>query len=246
MISRLVGPGFGHHKVSVPVRRALFAIATVAFVITVTLQAAVQFVAAAGVASGDDTAPIKIVAFGDSLVAGYGLDAGQGFPEQLEAALVRNGHKVEIVNAGVSGDTIEAASARLDWALGEGADGVIVVLGGNDFLRGVDPVRSRMAMDNLLARLAERKLPTLVAGMRAPLNFDPAYRNDFDAIYPELTAKHGAMLDPFFLEGVALVTSLNQPDGIHPNRDGVAFIVARMMPFVMDLLDKVSSTKAAG
>ena len=220
--------------------------AAILSVVTVTSQAAVQFAAAAGVASGDGAAPIKIVAFGDSLVAGYGLDAGEGFPEQLEAALTRGGHNVEIVNAGVSGDTIEAASARLDWALGEGANGVIVVLGGNDVLRGIDPARSRQAMDSLLGRLAERDLPTLVAGMRAPLNLDPAYRSDFDTIYPDLTAKHGAMLDPFFLEGVALVTSLNQPDGIHPNKEGVAFIVARMLPRVAALLDKVGAVRAGG
>ena len=220
--------------------------AAILFVATVTSQAAVQFATAAGVASGDGAAPIKIVAFGDSLVAGYGLDAGEGFPEQLEAALTRGGHNVEIVNAGVSGDTIEAASARLDWALGEGADGVIVVLGGNDVLRGIDPARSRQAMDSLLGRLAERDLPTLVAGMRAPLNLDPAYRSDFDTIYPDLTAKHGAMLDPFFLEGVALVTSLNQPDGIHPNKEGVAVIVDRMLPRVAALLDKVGAVRAGG
>lgn len=227
------------HSVSNLSRRALIALAAIAFAVTVTLQASVQF----AVASGDDAAPIKIIAFGDSLVAGYGLNAGQGFPEQLEAALKNRGYNINIVNAGVSGDTIEAAAARLDWALGEGADGVIVVLGGNDFLRGIDPARSHMAMDDLLGRLAKRGMPTLVGGMLAPLNYDPAYRNAFDNIYPELTAKHGAMLEPFFLNGVAMNAALNQSDGIHPNKEGVAYIVRRMMPNVEAFLEKVGATQ---
>jgi acyl-CoA thioesterase-1 len=231
---------FARHSVSNLSRRAVIALAAIAVAVTVTSQATMQF----AVASGEDAAPIKIVAFGDSLVAGYGLNAGQGFPEQLEATLKTKGHNIEIVNAGVSGDTIETASARLDWALGEGADGVIVVLGGNDFLRGIDPARSRMAMDNLLGQLAERGIPTLVGGMLAPLNYDPDYRNAFDNIYPELTAKHGAMLEPFFLNGVAMNAALNQPDGIHPNKNGVAYIVRRMMPNVEAFLEKVETVRA--
>jgi len=180
--------------------------------------------------------PIRIVALGDSLSAGYGLESADAFTGVLQAALVARGHDVVIVNAGVSGDTASDGLARVDWSVGEDADAVIVELGANDALRGVDPAIARDALDRLLARLGERGLPVLLAGMRAPPNLGADYAATFDPIYPELAEKHGTLLYPFFLDGVAADTGLNQPDGIHPNAAGVAIIVERMVPAVESLI----------
>jgi acyl-CoA thioesterase-1 len=179
---------------------------------------------------------LRIVALGDSLTAGYGLESPDAFTGALEAALVARGHDVVIVNAGVSGDTASDGAARVDWSVGDDADAVIVELGANDALRGVDPAITRDALDRLLGRLAERGLPVLLAGMMAPPNLGAEYAAAFNPIYPELAGKHGALLYPFFLDGVAADQSLNQPDGIHPNAAGVAVIVERMAPSVEALI----------
>ncbi len=179
-----------------------------------------------------EAAPIRILALGDSLTAGYGLGPEDGFTSQLERALRAKGLDVTIVNAGVSGDTAEGGLARLDWALGDGADAAIVELGANDMLRGQDPARTRTALDAILAKLSAKKIPVLLAGMRAAPNLGADYVARFDAIYPDLATQYGAMLYPFFLDGAAAQPELLQADGLHPNSKGVALIVARMLPFV--------------
>lgn len=184
-------------------------------------------------------APIRILALGDSLTAGYGLGPGEGFTDQLQAALKAKGYDVEIVNGGVSGDTAAGGLARLDWSLGEGVDAVIVELGANDMLRGFDPAVTRQALDGILKSLSQRKLPVLLAGMRAAPNLGSDYAKAFEAIYPELAEQYGAMLYPFFLDGVAGHPDLLQADGLHPNRAGVAVIVERMIPAVERLIATV-------
>jgi acyl-CoA thioesterase I len=180
--------------------------------------------------------PLRIVALGDSLTAGYGLAASEAFTGRLEAALRARGHDVMIVNAGVSGDTASDGFARLDWSVGDDADAVIVELGANDALRGVDPAITRDALVKLLTRLEERDLPVLLAGMRAPPNLGADYGEAFNPIYSELATEHGAILYPFFLDGVASRQDLNQPDGIHPNAEGVTVIVDGILPSVEALI----------
>ena len=179
---------------------------------------------------------------GDSLTAGFGLPRAQAFPAQLERALRARGRDVTVVDAGVSGDTSAGGLARLPWVLGstpaEAPDAVIVELGGNDVLRGFAPSTTASNLDAILAELKRRGVPTLVAGMRAPPNLGAEYEREFNAIYPELARRYGALLFPFFLEGVAGVPALNQPDGIHPNAEGVAVIVKDMTPTVEQLLDR--------
>jgi len=186
-------------------------------------------------------APVTILALGDSLTAGLGLEASEAFPARLEAALRAKGLDVRIVNGGVSGDTAAAGLARLDWALGDDVDGLIVELGANDALRGLDPGQTETALDAILEKAAGRKLPVLIAGMQAPPNLGPDYAAAFDTIYPRLAEKHGAMLYPFFLDGVAAEPSLNQADGIHPNGKGVDIIVGRIMPSVEGLIRRAAA-----
>jgi acyl-CoA thioesterase-1 len=186
--------------------------------------------------AGAQAASLRIVALGDSLTAGYGLAQGHSFTARLEAALKARGHDVEVVDAGVSGDTASDGLARLDWSVGEDAGAVIVELGANDALRGVDPAITRDALDRILGRLAERRLPVLLAGMRAPPNLGRDYADAFDGIYAGLAARHDVLLYPFFLDGVAAAPALNQADGIHPNADGVDIIVGRITPSVEHLI----------
>jgi acyl-CoA thioesterase-1 len=199
---------------------------------------------AAGPAAAAET--LRIVAFGDSLTAGYGLAAAESFPVRLEAALEARGLDVEVVDAGVSGDTSTGGLARLDWAVDEAADAVIVELGANDALRGVDPGETRRALGEILERLTGRGVAVLLAGMRAPPNMGPDYAAQFDPIYAELAARHGVAFYPFFLDGVAGELGLNQEDGMHPNADGVAHIVEAILPAVIDLIDTVHGLDAAG
>jgi len=179
---------------------------------------------------------LNILALGDSLTAGYGMDQKDAFPVQLQAALRGAGHDVTVINAGVSGDTSAGGRSRLEWLLSPDVDAVIVELGANDGLRGVDPAETRENLDWILAKLDEKGLPTLLTGMQAPPNLGQDYGHEFNAMYLELAQKYGVLLDPFFLEGVAAVPALNQKDGIHPNADGVVVIVNRMLPTVMELL----------
>jgi acyl-CoA thioesterase-1 len=180
--------------------------------------------------------PLRIVALGDSLMAGYGLAEKEGFPAKLQAALRAKGHDVEVINAGVSGDTASGGLARLDWSVPKDAAAVILELGANDALRAVNPAETRKALDEALRRLRERKLEVLLAGMLAPPNMGADYSTAFDRIYPELAQKHGVMLYPFFLDGVAAVEKLNQRDGIHPTAAGIDVIVERILPSVEKLI----------
>lgn len=195
----------------------------------------------AGPANADG---VKIVALGDSLSAGYELPAGQSFPERLEAALKARGVDATVVNAGVSGDTSSGALSRLDWSVPEDADAVIVELGANDALRGVDPGRTYEALSDILSRLAERNTPVLLAGMLAPPNMGSDYAGRFDAIYPRLAEEYDVVFYPFFLDGVAAEPELNLPDGMHPNEDGIAVIVERIMPYVERLIARTGTASA--
>jgi acyl-CoA thioesterase-1 len=185
--------------------------------------------------------PLKIVALGDSLTAGYGLPASAAFPAKLERALQAKGLKVTVANAGVSGDTASDGLARLDWSVAEGTDAVILELGANDALRGVDPAVTRQALQTILRRLKQRNIPTLLAGMLAPRNLGAGYGRAFDAIYPELAASEGVILYPFFLDGVAADSKLNLSDGMHPSAAGVDTIVARILPKVEELIAKANA-----
>jgi acyl-CoA thioesterase I len=181
-------------------------------------------------------APLRLMAFGDSLTHGYGLPAGETFPDQLEAALRADGLEVTVINAGNSGDTTAGGRARLDWALADRPDAVILELGANDGLRGLDPAATYDNLDAIMARLAAEGLPVLIAGMLAPPNLGREYGDAFNSVYPRLAEEYDAPLYPFFLEGVALQPKLNQADGIHPNAEGVAEIVRRIKPLVIALL----------
>ena len=206
------------------------------------LFAALFAVAALPVATRAAAEPVRLVVLGDSLTAGYGLPPGAGFPAKLEAALRERGRDVTVIDAGVSGDTTAGGLSRLDWSVGPDAQAVIVELGGNDMLRGTDPARTAENLDQIVARLTDRGLPVLVAGMRAPRNFGEAYGEAFDALFPAIAERHGAAFYPFFLDGVAADPALNQPDGIHPNEAGVAIIVERILPAVEKLLDRVGAS----
>jgi acyl-CoA thioesterase I len=179
---------------------------------------------------------LNIVAFGDSLTAGYGLAVNEAFPAQLQRALEARGVAATIMNAGVSGDTTAGGLSRLDWSVPDGTDAVILELGANDALRGFDPAVTRKALETMLHRFQERKIPVLLCGMLAPPNLGAEYGRAFNAIYPDLAAETGAILYPFFLTGVAADPKLNQHDGLHPTAAGVAVIVARIMPQVEELI----------
>jgi acyl-CoA thioesterase-1 len=179
----------------------------------------------------------RLMVLGDSLTAGYGLPSAQAFPVRLEAALRAKGVAVTVINAGVSGDTTAGGLARLDWSLADKPTHVIVELGANDMLRGLDPAQARRNLDQILTRLRAEKLPVLLAGMLASRTLGAAYRSEFDGIYPALAQQHGAALYPFFLDGVATDPALNQSDGLHPNARGVDVIVERILPSVMTLLE---------
>ena len=181
--------------------------------------------------------PARILVLGDSIAAGYGLAADEAFPARLESHLRRAGREVRVIDAGVSGDTTAGGFARLDWALADRPHIVIVELGGNDGLRGIAPQATRANLDAILARLKARGPRVLLTGMLAPPNLGAEYGRAFNAIYPELAAKHGVALYPFVLDGVAAQPDLNQRDGIHPNARGVAVMVDRIAPYVVRLLD---------
>ena len=188
--------------------------------------------------------PVTIVAFGDSLTAGYLLQPAESFPAQLQMALQAKGHKVQIINAGVSGDTSAGGLDRLAWTLQPLPDAIIVELGANDALRGSDPKRTRDNLDQILAKLSASGIPVLLAGMKAPGNWGPDYVASFDAIYPDLARKHSVPLYPFFLDGVALDPKLVMTDGLHPTAQGIAEIVKRILPEAEALAARAAARKA--
>ena len=211
---------------------------------TFALVAAVLVLAVpmCGPAAGAER-PVRIVALGDSLTAGLGLPADAAFPAKLEQALKAKGLVVEVNNAGVSGDTASGGLARLDWSVPDGTDAVIVELGANDMLRGIDPRVTRRALEEIVRRLTERRIAVLLAGMRAAPNLGPDYGRDFETGYSELAARYDLLLYPFFLDGVAAEAKLNQGDGLHPTAAGVDAIVARILPKVEELVARVRAKR---
>ena len=194
---------------------------------------------AAAVAAPAAARDVHILAFGDSLTAGYGLPPGQGFAPQLQAVLRRHGVRAFVANGGVSGDTAAAGRARLKWTLdglGRKPDLVVVALGGNDMLRGLPPRQTRADLDFILAELKRRRIRTLLAGMRAAPNLGPQYGREYEAIFRDLARRHGAPLYPFFLEGVAGEATLSLPDRVHPNFQGIKRMVTGIGPAVMRAL----------
>ena len=183
--------------------------------------------------------PITLLALGDSLTSGYGLAPDEAFPAKLEAALESRYPELKIINAGVAGDTAADGMARLNWALSDDVGGLIVGLGANDALRGLDVAQTETALDGIMAKARVKKLPVLILGMKAPPNMGPEYVTKFDGLYLRLAEKYQALLYPFYLEGVAANASLNQADGIHPNGQGVDVIVSKVAPEVEDLIGKV-------
>ncbi len=183
--------------------------------------------------------PIKIVAFGDSLIAGFGLKANDAFPAQLEIALKKRGYDVEVANAGVSGDTSAGGLSRLDWSIQDGTQAVILVLGANDMLRGMEPELARKNIGEVISRLKARKIEVLLGGMRAAPNLGADYAARFNPIYEELAKEHDILIYPFFLDGVAGERDLNMSDGIHPTPKGVSLVVERILPSVESLIERV-------
>ena len=180
-----------------------------------------------------------ILVMGDSLTAGYGLAETDSFPAQLERSLSKLGRDLRIINSGVSGDTSAGGRARLDWALAENPDAVILELGANDGLRGLDPRKTEANLGAMIREIGKRKIPILLTGMRAPPNLGPEYEAEFNGLYRRLARRHKILLYPFFLEGVAAIPSLNQADAIHPNAEGVAEIVNRIRPIILQLIDEM-------
>lgn len=216
----------------------LFAFATTALVIFHGAAARAEAEAAQG------KQEIVILAYGDSLMAGYQIPIGKAFPAQLEAALKAKGYSVRVINSGVSGDTAADALARLDWSLNERIDGAIVELGANDALRGLDPKVTEPSLDEILKALKGKGVELLVAGMEAPRNWGKDYDDAFRAMYPRLAEKYGALLYPFFLKDVATVRPLNLPDGMHPTPEGVAAIVRNILPEMEKLIARIREKRA--
>ncbi len=187
-------------------------------------------------------APVRLLVLGDSLAAGYGLARQDAFQTRLAEALRAHGHDVAILDGAVSGDTTAGGRARLDWVLADGADAAIVELGGNDGLRGLDPAATEANLAAILDGLAAKRIPVLLSGMLAPPNLGPEYGREFRAVFDRLGARAGVIYDPFFLTGVARDPALSQPDGIHPNPEGVRRIVARLLPLVERLLAGVHAS----
>jgi len=184
---------------------------------------------------------LRLLVLGDSLSAGYGLDEADSFPAQLERALVKAGHDIRVINAGVSGDTTAGGRGRIGWALAEKPDAVIVELGANDGLRGLSPEMSAENLTSIVTVIRDAGLPVLIAGMKAPPNLGPEYGQEFEQIYQPLEKFEGVTLYPFFLEGVAAIKHLNQADGIHPNAKGVEVMVKNILSAVETLISQVSS-----
>lgn len=207
------------------------------------LAIVVALSAQAAALDSSDAAPIRIVAFGDSLTAGYRLKPSEAFPVQLAAALKAKGYNVDVANAGVSGDTTAAGLARLDWSVPDGTEAVILELGANDALRGIAPNVTRTNLDAIVKKLRERKIEVLVAGMKAPKNLGDDYERQFEPIFVDLAEQYGALRYPFFLDGVVLDTKLNLDDGMHPTGEGVGVIVSRILPTVEQLIERVRAKR---
>ncbi len=205
----------------------------------VALQKALALLSTPALAQG--AGPVRLLALGDSLTAGYGLPRGQGFVPRLQEALRERGRNVRVLDGGVSGDTMAGGAARLDWALAERPHAAIVALGGNDGLRGLPPERMAESLDSILARLAARRIPALLAGMEAPPNLGADYTAAFRRVFADAAARRDVLFLPFLLDGIAGDRALNQPDGIHPNAAGVAAMVRLVLPLAERLLDRAAA-----
>lgn len=201
------------------------------------------FMTMAHPAWAEATRPVKLVVLGDSLSAGYGLAAPEAFPQKLQKALQSKGIAVDIINAGVSGDTVFGGRDRLDWSVPQGTDGVIVELGANDALRGIDPDVTRAALADIIQRLRARKIAVMLCGMLAPPNNGADYAARFNSIYPDVAKQFDVPLYPFFLEGVVADAKLNQGDGIHPTAAGVDVIVGKIMPSVEAFIGTIAEQR---
>ena len=208
------------------------------FVNRAILAASITLLLAALLSAAPAAAATRILAFGDSLSAGFGVATSQSFPAQLATRLKADGHDVIVDNGGVSGDTTADGLARFDWTMAGHPDVVLLEFGANDMLRGLDPKRAEANLDRMLGKLKAAKVKVLLLGMRASPNWGADYQKAFDAIYPTLAKKYDVPLYPFFLDGVVLDPALNQPDMLHPNPAGVAVIVSRVAPMVERLLGK--------
>jgi len=195
--------------------------------------------------AADAQRPIRLVAFGDSLTAGYMLPPAQSFPAQLAKALKDKGHSVDIANAGVSGDTTANGLERFDWAIPDGTEAVILEFGANDALRGLPPKKARANLEKIIEKLRQRNIEVLVAGMIAPKNMGSDYGREYNPIFRDLAIKYRLVYYPFFLDGVAMDPALNLSDGIHPSGKGVARVVERMLPSVEELLSRVEARRLA-
>jgi acyl-CoA thioesterase I len=231
--SRAILPSRSYGTKPLPVKRLAVALVTIACALMLPVS----------LLRAEAARPVKLVVLGDSLSAGLGLGAADAFPAKLQRALTAKGVQVDVVNAGVSGDTAAGGLARLDWSVPDGTDAAIVELGANDALRGLDPKLTQAALASILKRLNERRIAVLLAGMLAPRNLGPDYAKAFDPIYPELAAAHDLILYPFILEGVAGNSALNQGDGIHPTAAGVDVMVQGMLPKVEELIARVRAGK---
>jgi acyl-CoA thioesterase-1 len=212
-----------------------FKVAALQFVV---IACGLFFCATAGTASART---IQLVGLGDSLMAGYQLPPGDGFPAKLEAALKAKGLDVSIADAGVSGDTSSGGLARVDWSVPDGTDGVILELGANDALRGIAPEQTEKNLDAIISRLKERGIAVLLVGMLAPPNMGGDYAARFNPIYKRLAEKYGVMLYPFFLDGVATQANLQLSDGMHPNPQGIDVMVQHFQPVAADFVGMIVS-----
>lgn len=194
-----------------------------------------------GAAGAAEARTIQLVGFGDSLMAGYQLPPGDGFPAKLEAALKAKGLDMTVADAGVSGDTTSGGLSRIDWSVPDGTDGVILELGANDALRGIPPEQTEKNLETMIERLKERKIPIFLAGMLAPPNMGPDYAEKFNPIYKRLAEKYQLALYPFFLDGVAAQADLQLADGMHPNPRGVDVMVERILPAVIKFVGMIDA-----
>ncbi len=206
------------------------------FKVGFVLLCAVLFSAQPLLANNTADSTIRLLVFGDSLAAGYGLQSKESFPYQLEVALRKAGYDVSVINAGVSGDTSAGGLSRVEWVLMDAPHIVIVELGANDALRGLSPSMTKENLEGILTKLQQRQVRVILAGMKAPRNLGDDYVNAFDKIYPQLSKRYNIPLVPFFLDGVALNPKLNLVDGIHPNADGVLVIVRNILPLVESVI----------
>jgi acyl-CoA thioesterase I len=246
-----MSPSYGSFGSAVEGFGARFRISVMAGVLGALMAIAGMVAAGPVLAQGTPTTtpdvarPIKLAVLGDSLTAGFGLSAAAAFPVRLQKSLKDNGIDVDALNAGVSGDTSSGGRDRLDWSIPDGTQAVIVELGANDALRGLDPAITRAALDDIIKKLQARGIAVMLCGMYAPRNFGPDYVAKFDPIYPELAKTYGVPLYPFFLDGVAGDPKLTQPDGLHPTAEGVDVIVKRILPTVQAFLGAITSKAAA-